>query len=497
MHLARAPFVLLAILAACSSNTSDNGGGAGRTDDPGAGGGDTPSGDGGSGGDGTGTRPGETDTGGDGGGSDATVEEPARPYVAFDVNHVISTGQSNSVAHEGRPILSTTQPYANLMFDVGVMTTGTCEQQGCRSYQKPSSFVPLVEGDTFWYPVETMSSGLANQAAKLARERFAKPNHDLLVSLAGRNGLTYWCLRKGSCNYVDQGYLKSFDETMRQVADGQAIAKAAGKSYVVRLATSIHGESDDYGYAVNTPEFPLDGSDGGYRTVKDYKEALLEWQRDFETGVKEITAQTEPVPLLVSQFSGWNDKATSAVTIFQYQAHAESQGKVVLVAPGYFLEFASDCRHYTAASERKLGEYFGKAYARIVLEGKRWEPVRPIKVTRSGNTIVAKYAVPSPPLVLDTERVTNPGNYGFEAVDGETPIPVTDVKVTAPDTITVTLAAAPTPTTHLRYAYTHVVGTCVGPVTGARGNVRDSDPTPSQYGYDLFNWGVHFDVPVE
>jgi hypothetical protein len=32
---------------------------------------------------------------------------------------------------------------------------------------------------------------------------------------------------------------------------------------------------------------------------------------------------------------------------------------------------------------------------------------------------------------------------------------------------------------------------------GPRGNLRDSDTSPSQYGYELFNWAVHFDVPVE
>ncbi len=95
-------------------------------------------------------------------------QETPTPYAAFDVNHVISTGQSNSVAHEGRPVISTSQPFSNIMFDVGVMTAGVCEHDGCRTYQKPTSFVPLTEGDSFWYPVETMSSGLANEGSMLA-----------------------------------------------------------------------------------------------------------------------------------------------------------------------------------------------------------------------------------------------------------------------------------------------------------------------------------------
>ena len=38
--------------------------------------------------------------------------------------------------------------------------------------------------------------------------------------------------------------------------------------------------------------------------------------------------------------------------------------------------------------------------------------------------------------------------------------------------------------------------TCIGTPSGARGNLRDSDKTPSQHGFPLYNWSVHFDVEV-
>lgn len=431
------------------------------------------------------------------GGAGETGETPV-PYVHYDVNHVISTGQSNSVAHEGRPPITSVQPFTNLMFDVGVMTSGVCEAQGCRVYQKPSSFVPLVEGDTFWYPVETMSSGLANEAAMLAKTKFGKASHDVLVSLAGRNGLTYWCLRTGGCNFVDPSYIVAFDENMKQVSDGKAIAAAQGKSYVVRMATAIHGESDDYAYGTNTQEFPLDGTDGTAQSIKTYADGLIEWQRDYESGARAITGQTEAVPLMISQFSGWNDFPTSAVSQFQFEAHVRALGKVVIVTPGYTLDWAPDCRHYSAKGERQLGEYFGKAYARVVLEGRRWEPVRPTSVTRAGDVITARFAVLSPPLVLDTTRVTNPGNYGFEVVDAAgAPLAIAAVALGGPDSVVITLGAAVPAGARLRYAFTGVPHSCPGPYVGPRGNLRDSDNTPSQYGYELFDWAVHFEVPVE
>ncbi|HEY8074822.1 MAG TPA: hypothetical protein VIF62_11950 [Labilithrix sp.] len=461
-----------------------------RTPTPGDPSGGAPSGSGSGGGSASGS------SGGSSSGGPSDPGDTGVPYVDFDINHIVSTGQSNSVSHGGIPPLSMTQPYANLSFDVGVMTMQDCEDKGCRTYQQPSTFVPLVEGDSFWWPVETMSNGLADEATKLAHEKYGMARHDILVSLAGRNGLTYWCLRKGTCNFVDPAYLVSYDETMKQVADAKRIAAAMGKSYVVRVATAIHGESDDFGYAQGTPEFPLDGTDGVSKEDKTYADGVLEWQRDLEAGIRAITGQSQPIPLLISQFSGWNDAPTSAVSIYQYEAHVRSNGKVVLVAPGYMLDWASDCRHYSSDGERRLGEYFAKVYARIVIEGKKWEPVRPKSVTLSGTTITAQYWVPAPPLVLDTTRVVDPGDYGFEVVSASgARIPITNVSVTAPDTVTIQVASAGA--ARLRYAFTHPPMTCTGHVVGARGNLRDSDATPSQYGYELFNWGVHFDLPVQ
>jgi hypothetical protein len=376
------------------------------------------------------------------------------------------------------------------------MTSGTCEREGCRVYQKPTGFAPLVEGDTFWYPVETMSAGMANQAAKLAKS--AGKDHDLLVSLAGRNGLTYWCLRKGGCDFLDASYLNAFDESMKQVDDAKAIATAQGKSYVVRAVTAVHGESDDYAWATGTQEVPLTGTDGTPNAINSYTDALLEWQRDYEAGVKSRTGQKLGVPMLISQFSGWNDFDRSHVTQMQFEAMVKSKYQVSIVTPGYVLEWADDCRHYSNHGERHLGEYFAKAYNRIVVEGKKWAPVHPTNVTIAGAVITAKFYVPVPPLVLDTQFVTDPGNYGFEvADDAGNDVAISKVELDGPDGVKVTLANAPAGKVKLRYAFKGTPHTCTGRFVGPRGNLRDSDTTPSQAGYELFNWGVHFEVPVQ
>jgi len=429
-----------------------------------------------------------------GAGSDAAAP-PATPFTPADVNHVLVTGQSNSVGVGGTPPLTTTQPYGNLMFDVGTMTGASCDDQGCKQYQKPTAFVPLVEGDTYYaQKVETLASGFANQATKLARAERGQAAHDVLVSVHGRSGRTYWCLRKTGCDWEGAGYVKAFADGMRQVEDASAIARAKGKSHVVRAVLAVHGESDN-----DEDEFPLPGTDGAPSAIKSYSDALLEWQRDYQAGVSSRTGQKEPVPLFVSQMSNWAAGLPARIPLQQLDAHVRSGGKVVVVGPTYPFTYNADCLHMDAASERRIGEYFAKAYAAQILGGRAWEPVRPLSIAASGATITVRFAVPKPPLVLDTDRVTDPGSYGFGFSDGSASPPrITKVAVTAPDTVTITLAAAPTGAKRrLTYAMNAAAsGSCPGPKKGPRGNLRDSDATPSQYGDELFDWAVHFDLPV-
>ena len=430
-------------------------------------------------------------------------------YVDYAINHVLSTGQSNSVGNGGAPALTTQQPYSNLMFDTGVMAMSNCDGDGCYGFDAPTSFLPLVEGDRYFdYAVETASSSLANEISRLAKDSYRfgahdgyPAKHDVLVSLHGRSGNTYWCLRKGGCAYHPDSMVKPFSQAMMEVQAAKQIADAAGLSYAVRAVTVVHGESDHYSYGAGRQEFPLDGSDGSPGKIADYGDALLEWQHDYETDSMAITGQKVGVPMLISQLSGWNDLPTSKLAQMQLDAHLRAPGKVVLVTPGYALSVREDCLHYDSAGERRLGEYFAKAYAKIVFSHEAWEPVRPVSVTRNGNVVTVKFLVPKAPLVLDTQRVTDPGDYGFEVLDNGGATAITNVAVTAPDTVTITLASAPSGNgTRLRYAQNQPVGSCIGPGTtypgGARGNLRDSDDAPSESGNELFNWSVAFDVAV-
>ena len=390
---------------------------------------------------------------------------PAGPaFHYFDINHILSTGQSLSVGAVGNPPLSLSQPFMNRMFNTGVLAGGA----------GLTGMLPLTENG-----VETMSAGMANLIARMARADLfggmAPPmnDHALLVSCHGVGGIAYSGLKRGTAPYSNG---------MAQVASAKSIADRAGYGYVVRAVTNVHGESDHVNQNMN------------------YANDLVQWQSDYETDVKAMIGQREPIPMLHTQISSWTryNSATSAIPALQLAASDMQPDKIYMVGPKYFLSYVPDGVHLDNKGYRWMGEYYAKAYRRIVLEGKPWIPVRPTKIALAGAEITITFNVPAPPLVLDTMLVTDPGNNGFEYWDDSgSPPAITQVALTGPDTVKITLAKAPAGNQkRVRYAYTGKVGALAGPTTGPRGNLRDSDKTASLNGNNLYNWCVHFDEVV-
>lgn len=384
--------------------------------------------------------------------ADAATDAPPKGAV---LHHVLGTGQSLASGTLGSPALSTSQPYANRMFDTGVLAGAP----------RVTTFIPLVEQS-----VETMSSSFANLVTKLARDNGG--SHDLLVSAYALGGAPYSSMKKGTAAYA---------VTIAQANAGLAIARATGIPYDVTAITSADGGGDHV--AKNT----------------HLADDLGQWQQDFETDIRAVTGQATPIPLFNTQYSSWTEyDSTSPIPIAQLRAHVEHPGKVIVVGPRYPFLYGPDGVHLTNEGYRMMGEYYARAYRRVVVERGTWEPLRPKTVTRAGAVVTVRFLVPAPPLVFDTTRASNPGNMGFEYVDdGPSTATITSVAITGMDTVAVTLSAEPAGANRrLRYAYTGVQGALAGLQTGAHGNLRDSDATPSRNGYALFDWCVHFDEAV-
>jgi hypothetical protein len=374
-------------------------------------------------------------------------------------NHVLITGQSLSTGAAAN-VVSTTQPFDNVRFNTGVRAGGA----------GLTSFVPLVETQVGGEG-ETIAFGMANEATSLV-EAAGYTSSPFLMSCNGVGGQPYAALKKGTGPYANG---------LAQIAAGQSISASLGQSYAFQAVFLVHGESDHLANNLS------------------YEANLAEWQHDYELDAQALTGQTATVPMFLCQMSSYTAYGSSSSLIPQAQLDAslDYAGKIFVVGPKYFLPY-SDGVHLTGVGSRWLGEYYAKAYVGTVVQGTPWVPLSPSTVARAGNVITVDFHVPAPPLAFDTSAVSNPGNYGFEYTDASgSPPSIQSVALTGPTTVAITLSATPTGANkRVRYAYTGSPGQPAGPFTGARGNLRDSDATPSLNGSSLYNWCVHFERSV-
>jgi hypothetical protein len=425
--------------------------------------------------------------------------------LADALNHFIVTGQSLSCGQMGAPPLSTVQPFANKMISLPATTTYQSSPVNYNAVTKGKSgesLIPLVNGPSLngkGVGVETISNGFADSLTARVKASYAAPNDfNQLLSCSGVGGYGYVKLA-GPTDDPPEG-TAPFQEMMSQVALGSSLAKAAGLGYNVPAMLLIHGEGD----TVN-PEYATN---------------LVTWQADMQKGVNAITGRNDVIPMIAAQtqckpisVGAGNTMPFSAGAgpLGTLMAAMENPGLICIACPEYLMAHGSV--HMTGDGYRHLGSMMAKAAYQIVVEGKWWWPLMPLTTTMSGTEIKIEYKVPYGPIVLDTEVVSDPGNFGFNFADGEATksdpgAKIADVAVTGPAEITITLSKA-TSAGMLSYALvtpskdTTPEGQGYGPQAGPRGCVRDSDPMVSYYNdsatgkpYPLQNYSIAWQAAV-
>lgn len=384
-----------------------------------------------------------------------------------DDAHMLIGGQSLSVGTLSTPVLSTTQRYNNVMLDDGVRSQGA----------NATAYAPLVEvteTDTYFDGAqtgETAASGWTNQMTLARLLSGAAGTQRFVASAHGKGATALSGLNKGTAPYANG---------LAQVTKGRQISTAAGRSYVVGGILWVHGESDESANNAN------------------YAAGLKQLIDDYDADIRAITGQTGRVPFLFNQMSSHTRRGGHTVPVIAPQqlqvAEEYADRGARLIGPLYPLpHIAADGVHLTAESERRLGEYAGKA-RHWEVTGRVWKPLMPRSVQILGSSVYVQFIVPVGPLVLDTTLVTDPGNYGFELLSDTNARTITGVTLAGPDTVRIDLSGAPSAGASIAYAWTGIANNNAGPTTGARGCLRDSDTTlpESGYGGPLYNWCVHF-----
>jgi hypothetical protein len=341
-----------------------------------------------------------------------------------------------------------------------------------------SSFVPLTEA--------TAPSGVPNTTQATAFSLKTSDSYSMLGNSAmplffvntGQNGLAYNNLQKGTAAY-NAG-----------LSVIQAAYNLAAKPFIIGCIIVSHGESD--------------------QANPQYGQNLIQWQKDYQADIQAITKQVQPIPFIMTQTANWQANGTGGVatpTAAALIANAciANPGVLINAGPSYqYPYFTGDGLgiHFNGYGQSWRGEMSAKAYRKYLQSGD-FQPLRPLTAQRTGAQILVTFLVPVAPLVIDTVHVVPPTNfpgsmYGFEFVDGSaTPPTITNVQITSPTQVTITLSAAPTGATPtLRYAWTGIVNNYSGPTTGPRGNLRDSDPMPSLRTFTLANWCIAFSMPT-
>lgn len=403
------------------------------------------------------------------------VVEADKIFNAAEINHFIFSGQSLSVGATGLPVISTSQPYGNLTFSGGPRS----------DLDQLTSLKLLVEDDDIapdggTNRGETVCSGAANFVTELIESedgiKHTDHHYDILSSTVGHGGYKIRELNKGTPWYQ---YLVS------HIQSGFDLSVAAKKSFALQAIGWLQGENDQH-----------DGS----KDRNEYKNDLIQYQKDVQSDARNITGQDQRVPLFSYQLACYVRKggAYRNVTLAQLDA-SEQHSDVYIAAPMYHVQYASDNVHLTNIGYKHIGHYFGKVYKRVIFDREEWKPLSPVSVKAQGQIISVEMHVPVPPLVLDSQTLALTKDYGFAVEDDVGVLTIESVEVVGANRLKIVVNRPLSENPYLRYGLDYIAPG-LNHSSGGSGNLRDSDPlvfTHDNTDLPLFNWCVMFEKEIK
>ncbi len=345
-------------------------------------------------------------------------------------------GQSLCDGSESLPLVTPADSgWENFAFRRGVRTWfyGNHSSEPAARPTSGFDFVPLTaaqRGDLG----ETIANGLADhmQAAArgfdLGRERMQSPH--FLVAMAGQGGRTIEELsvadestdpRTPAVKKQGGGYYRtSLDDARR----AQAQAKFRGLDFAIGALVWMQGEANGGPRGGIVPsrwleEIPRPAGQQWYR------DRLLAYRKKWSDDLRAVTGQASEIPMFTYQTLGPAGEA-------QLMA-ADADPLVILVGPHYMVPSALNSRksngqrghgiHLAADGERWFGEQIGKVMRRVLVNGEKWQPLRPQRAWLEDDraSALVDFIVPRPPLRLDDQflaRQQRVATTGFTSLFG-------------------------------------------------------------------------------
>ena len=355
---------------------------------------------------------------------------------------MIVYGQSLSVGAKGQPVLTATQPYANLTFTGGLKSSSASDRAGTRALYEDALGEDNATGTDRG---ETSSSTAANFATKrfIVNNGGAPTDFVVFASNPGRGGTAIAGLTKGTAPY---------NRMMSQITSANASAIAAGKTFVVNAIPYIQSETD------------ADNSVSGPSWLTSVKQFVV----DLNTDIKAITGQTTPVHLLLCQ-TAYKSATQSQIALAQLQAVRESP-LIHLVVNYGFLPYNSDKTHSTNVGYAWLGHYIARAFYQLTALGQKPDCIMPLSATFNGSALRVKFRTPTR---LKLPSVATQTGWGFKVSDDTgTHIVTAATVMPSGDEVVLTLNRAVTTNPQVRYSLDYLAANNI--TGGAAGDLTDS-----------------------
>lgn len=382
----------------------------------------------------------------------------ARESLRFLV-HLIITGQSLAAGGSTQaqsPVTTTAQAdYGILSFETGPKVDFKYDTLNESLLE---AVIPCRENAGTRPGQESPSSGMAFKIHDLT-------GHTVLVSDACSSGTAIADISSGSA---------TFTGATKMIQSAVAMAEKLGMQYVPVMVL-IHGNQNA---AAGT-------------SISSYRAAMETLRAQYESVINAATGKSQSLHMFVGQLSNTipyggtaGTTKTNNIGIAQYQ-EARDNALIHLASAQYARPY-SDGEHLTSAGYRTEGEVIGAVVGGWLNDNTK-SSLAPIEsgVVQSGTTITIPVAGCVGDLMIDTSRVTDPGNYGF-VLTGATIASVAVSGSGSAAKIVITKTDSTTATA-ISYAIQGVAGQNPGPVTGSRGCIRDSQTGTSLSGLPLYN----------
>lgn len=375
--------------------------------------------------------------------------------------HILSYGQSLSTGNGSAPV-NTLPHCANRLLTI---------QQGVMGASQATvitrdAVVPLRPLATVYREVPVVAMSINLQDA----ERLPV-DVGVVASVHGQGGQSVAQLERGTVFYSN---------LITAVTYAKPYVEDLGKEYIVPFVDWIQGEADRN------------------LAAGEYTAQLATLRSHLDADIRAITGSTSALPMLIDQISNFTayNLVTSNVPLEQLQMSLNSPTLFYCAGPKYWLPTVEDGVHLTAESSQRLGCMHSRAAGEL-LAGNPWLPTYCTSAVRKGKSITLSFHTPTPPLVLDMNSVSNPGNYGIRWIDDSTSASVISVTVNGNNTVTVILNNEPTGLNpKIGIADSGIAGQPGGPFTGARSNLRDSATDRDILGTLFYNWACHQQITV-